>query len=84
MQAAMALDVDTQDSSTLPHASADSSSSKNGGSDMLGARDCPSSSGSSATPSNDGTAHSGGDSGGPSSSHRVNLGWQSLLPGSIQ
>lgn len=84
IHAAAAADVDTQDAGTLPHsATADSASSKNSGGDLLGPRDCPPASGSSSSSSNDTSTHSGGDSS-SAPSRRANLGWQSLLPGSIQ
>jgi hypothetical protein len=84
IHAAAAADVDTQDAGTLPHsAAADSSSSKSSGGDLLGPRDCPPASGSSSSSSNDTGSHSGGESN-SAPSRRVNLGWQSLLPGSIQ
>jgi hypothetical protein len=84
IHAAAAEDVDTQDVSTLPHsAAADSSSSKNSSGDLLGARDCPPASGSSSSSSNDTSSHSGSETN-ATPSRRVNLGWQSLLPGSIQ
>ena len=84
IHAAVAADVDTQDVGTLPHAAAaDNSSSKSSGGDVLGARDCPPASGSSSGSSSDSGAHSGSESS-PAPSRRANLGWQSLLPGSIQ
>ena len=84
IHAAVAADVDTQDVGTLPHSvAADGASSKSGASDMLGARDCPPASGSSSSSSTDAASHSGSDNN-AAPSRRVNLGWQSLLPGSIQ
>jgi hypothetical protein len=83
IQAAAAEDVDTQDTGTLPHSAAvDGSSSKSGGGDLLGAHDSPTSSSSSSS-SNDTSSHSGSESNSPPT-RRANLGWQSLLPGSIQ
>lgn len=84
IHAAIAADVDTQDAGTLSHAAtADSSSPKSSGGDLLGPRDCPPASGSSSSASNDAGSHSGGESN-PAPARRANLGWQSLLPGSIQ
>lgn len=85
VQAVSAADVDTQDNGTLQHAATvDSASAKSSGGDALGTHDVPPATGSSASPSSDSSSHSGGSDNGPTSSRRANLGWQSLLPGSIQ
>lgn len=58
--------------------------SNTGGGDVTGlSRDCPSAGGGSAGTSSD-SAHASGSSSTPTPSHRPHLGWQSLLPGSIQ
>jgi hypothetical protein len=84
IQAAVASDVDTQDVATLPHsAAADNSSSKSSAGDLLGGRDCPPAAGSSSSSAGDSSSRSGSESN-TAPTRRVNLGWQSLLPGSIQ
>ncbi|WP_281851979.1 hypothetical protein [Dyella sp. GSA-30] len=84
IHAATAADVDTQDAGTLSHtATADSSSPKGGSADLLGSRDCPPASGSSSSSTNDAASHSGSESN-AAPTRRANIGWQSLLPGSIQ
>ena len=88
--AATSLDT-TQDLDSSSHAALDSSSPHDGntgsGGDALGlTRDCPpaSSSDSSGSTSGNGSDHSGGASSAPTPTRRPHLGWQSLLPGSIQ
>jgi hypothetical protein len=88
---AAATNLDTQDQDGAPRATADGASAHNGnasGGDALGlARDCPQTSGnseSSGTTSGSGNEPSGGASSAPTQTHRLHLGWQSLLPGSIQ
>lgn len=88
---AAATSLDTQPLDGLPHAAIDGTTShdsnSNGGGDVAGLnRDCaPASSsegsGSALESSND---RSGGASSVPMPSQRSHLGWQSLLPGSIQ
>lgn len=87
---AAATSLDAQELDNAPHATTDSATSHGGnasGGDALGlARDCQSagnsdSSGNSSGNSND---HSGGGSSAPMPTRRPHLGWQSLLPGSIQ
>ncbi|TPG11071.1 hypothetical protein EAH75_08920 [Rhodanobacter glycinis] len=87
---ATATSLDTQDLDSSPHATADSASTHGGnasGGDALGlSRDCPSASNSdnSGNSSSNGNDHSGGASSAPTQTRRLHLGWQSLLPGSIQ
>jgi hypothetical protein len=83
--------VDTQDMDGAPTATADSTSQHGGnasGGDALGlSRDCTPASGngeSSGTTTGANGDHSGGASSAPTQTHRLHLGWQSLLPGSIQ
>ena len=87
---AAATSAETQDlggSTQTVVASSNASSGGASGGDAMGiSRDCPpthtsGSSGRSSPGSND---HSGGGAVMPSPSHRPHLGWQSLLPGSIQ
>jgi len=81
---AAAKDMATQDP-TAPHATLDSASHDGGGSDAASANhDCP-------LPGNAADSSDSNDSGGSSAanphahaSHHSSLGWQSLLPGSIQ
>lgn len=87
---AAATSLDTQPLDSSPHAAIDSSSPHDGnssGGDVAGlSHDCTpaaSSDGSSSTSSSSNDP-SGGASSTPMSSHRPHLGWQSLLPGSIQ
>ncbi|HEY9133677.1 MAG TPA: hypothetical protein VIM98_18140 [Dyella sp.] len=83
-QLASAADVDNQDNGTLQHAATvDSASAKSSGGDALGTHDVPPATGSSASPSSD-SGSRGGSSDSSAPSRRTNLGWQSLLPGSIQ
>jgi hypothetical protein len=96
---AMATDMDTRDITAGSHGAADSSAHDAGstsGGDALGLnRDCPSSRHSSDNDTNDvsdsrssGGAAGGSEHGGrisaPTSARPAALGWQSLLPGSIQ
>lgn len=98
MGSAMATDMDARDITAGSHGAADSSardagSSSNG--DALGLnRDCPSSRHGSDNDTSDTDSRSnGGTAGGsehggrisaPTSARPATLGWQSLLPGSIQ
>lgn len=88
---ATAASAGTQDLDNSTHAALDGAGGHDGntgsGGDAVGlARDCPQTdsrdtSGSSSGTSND---RSGGASSAPASTRRPHLGWQSLLPGSIQ
>lgn len=88
---ATAASLETQEQDSSSHATLESTSSHDGntssGGDALGLnRDCPSARGSE---NSGGTSSNGNDrsGGGPSASmpaRRPHLGWQSLLPGSIQ
>lgn len=86
---AAATNLDTQEQdSNAQHAAADNTSSRdagNGGGDVLGlTRDTPSRSNGSSTSGNS-NDHSGGSaSSAPAPARQPHLGWQSLLPGSIQ
>lgn len=88
VQAAAASEADARDINALQRPSADAAGSHDGsgsGSDVLGvphssgapSQAAPSSSSSSENCPTDGSS-------GTQHSRRVNLGWQSLLPGSIQ
>jgi hypothetical protein len=85
---AAAMDVDTQDP-IAPHATLDSGSHE-GGSDPSGAnRGCPTADNASDNSGGSDGGSSGGGGGGdtttrPRAGHQGSLGWQSLLPGSIQ
>ncbi|MFI4957708.1 MAG: hypothetical protein ACHP7C_00920 [Lysobacterales bacterium] len=88
---AMAASSDTQGQDSSSHASLESTSSHDGnnssGGDVVGLnRDCPSTRGSdnSGNTSSSGNDRSGGGSSGSMPIRRPHLGWQSLLPGSIQ
>ena len=89
---AAATSLDTQGMDNSPHATIDNASPHDGntssGGDALGLnRDCPPSSSSDTsgnTPSDNSNDHSGGGSSVPTPTRRPHLGWQSLLPGSIQ
>lgn len=87
---AAATSLDTQDLDGSPRAATDSTSTHDGnasGGDALGlARDCQPTSNSdhSGNISGNGGDHSGGASSAPTQTRRLHLGWQSLLPGSIQ
>lgn len=97
MGSAMATDMDARDVTASSHNAVDSSSRDTGGStggDALGLnRDCPSSRHNNDADSSDSESRSGGAAGGsehggrisaPTSARPATLGWQSLLPGSIQ
>lgn len=79
-------DLDSSAHATLDNANSHDANGSSGG-DALGLnRDCPptgnnDSSGSSA---GNGSTRSGGASSAPAPARRPHLGWQSLLPGSIQ
>lgn len=86
---AAATNLETQDMDSS-HATIDSASpheSNSSGGDVLGLnRDAPpasNSDGAGSTPTHGGE-HSGGTSSAPAPARRPHLGWQSLLPGSIQ
>lgn len=89
MGAAAAVEVDTQDLASAQHATLDGvASHEAGGSDASAAPACRVGCGSAESASE---AASGGNEPSPSgvtahphSGHRTSLGWQSLLPGSIQ
>lgn len=93
---AMATDMDARDITAGSHNAVDSGSRDTGSAgDTLGLnRDCPSSRHNSDTDSSDadsrstGTTAGGSEHGGrisaPTSARPAPLGWQSLLPGSIQ
>jgi len=88
--AAASLDV-AQDLDSSSHATLDNASTHDGngssGGDALGLnRDCPSASGSDSAAGSGGSGgtRSGGASSAPAPARRSHLGWQSLLPGSIQ
>ena len=88
---AAATSLDTQEQDNTQHATADSASSRDGnssGGDVLGlTHDTPSratgSESSGSTPGNSSDRSSGASSA-PAPSRQPHLGWQSLLPGSIQ
>jgi hypothetical protein len=85
-----ATSAETQGLGVAPQAVIDSSSASSGsasGGDAMGvSHDCPPTraSGSSGRTSAGDNDHSGGGAVAPPPSHRPHLGWQSLLPGSIQ
>ena len=88
---AAATSVDTAQDLDTSHAALDSASPHDGntssGGDALGlTRDCPpaSSNDNSGGTSGNGSGRSGGASSAPTPTRRPHLGWQSLLPGSIQ
>jgi hypothetical protein len=88
---AMAASSETQGQDSSSHATLESTSSHDGntssGGDALGLnRDCPSARGgeTSGSTSANGNDRSGGGSSAPMPARRPHLGWQSLLPGSIQ
>ncbi|HWX65621.1 MAG TPA: hypothetical protein VNZ27_04250 [Rhodanobacter sp.] len=88
---ATAASLDTQDGDNVPHAPIDSAAphdaNTSSGGDALGLnRDCPLSNGSdnASSTSGSGNGRSGGASSAPTPTRRPHLGWQSLLPGSIQ
>ncbi|MGY3041672.1 hypothetical protein ACVWWQ_003305 [Rhodanobacter sp. TND4EL1] len=85
---ASATSVDAQDLDNSPHSLLDSASPHDGntssGGDATGLNhDCPSTSSGDNPEPGSGSSHSGGSSSAPPS-RRPHLGWQSLLPGSIQ
>ncbi|MEW9571449.1 hypothetical protein ABQJ54_06780 [Rhodanobacter sp. Si-c] len=97
MGSAMATDTAAHDITTSSHSAVDSSSREAGsssGGDVMGLnRDCPSSRRSSDADGSDSDSRSDGAAGGsehggrisaPTSARPATLGWQSLLPGSIQ
>lgn len=87
---AAAASLDTQELDSAQHSASDSSGSRdtgNGGGDALGlTRDTPPRSGgdSSSNASGNGSDRSSGVSSTPAPARQPHLGWQSLLPGSIQ
>jgi len=87
---AAAASLETQDGDGAPHATIDNVSphdNNTSGGDALGLnRECPSTSNSdnSSSTSSNGSDRSGGGSSAPTPTRRPHLGWQSLLPGSIQ
>ncbi|KZC39001.1 MULTISPECIES: hypothetical protein [Rhodanobacter] len=86
---ASSLDA-TQDLDSSSHATLDNASSHDAscsGGDVLGLnRDCPPAGNNDSTGSSSGNGNtrSGGGSSTPTPARRPHLGWQSLLPGSIQ
>lgn len=80
--------LDTQDMDSSQHASPDGASVSSGnGGDALGlSHDCPQGSSTDTSDNTSGSSndHSGGASSAPMPNRRPHLGWQSLLPGSIQ
>ena len=84
---ATAADFDVQDLGSAPQATSNSSSRDSRNSvDVSGSnRDAtPTSSSSAGSSSSNGNDRSGGASSAPTPTQRTHLGWQSLLPGSIQ
>jgi hypothetical protein len=88
---ASATNLDTQDQDNAQHAASDSAGSRDINSsngDALGlTRDAPShatSNDNSSSTSGNSNDRSGGASSTPAHSRQPHLGWQSLLPGSIQ
>ncbi|OOG37477.1 hypothetical protein [Rhodanobacter sp. C05] len=87
---AAATSLDTQEQDNAQHATADSASSRDGnssGGDALGlTHDTPRATGSESSGSTSGNSsdRSSGASSAPAPSRQPHLGWQSLLPGSIQ
>ena len=89
MGSAMAANLDTQDADNATHATASRSShdGDNSGGDAVGLnRDSGTinSSEAAAGTSRNGNDHSGAAASAPAPTPRPHLGWQSLLPGSIQ
>lgn len=97
MGSAMATDMDARDITAGSHSATDSNARDTGGTsggDALGLnRDCPSSRHGSDNDTSDADSHGSGAGGGsehggrisaPTSARPATLGWQSLLPGSIQ
>ncbi|MHB1057985.1 MAG: hypothetical protein ACYC0F_08895 [Rhodanobacter sp.] len=86
-----ATSMDTRDLDSAPRTTTDSNGghgeNTGSGGDVVGlTRDCPptGSSDSSGSTSSTGNDRSGGASSAPTPTRRPHLGWQSLLPGSIQ
>lgn len=96
MGSAMAADMDARDITTSSHSAVDSSARDAGtsGGDAVGLnRDTPAPRRNSDTAGNDSDSHGEGTAGGnehagrisaPTTARPATLGWQSLLPGSIQ
>ena len=89
MGSAMAANLDTQDADNATHAAASRTShdSDNGGGDAVGLNHDSGTinSGEAAVgTSRNGNDHSGAAASAPAPTPRPHLGWQSLLPGSIQ
>jgi hypothetical protein len=85
--AATSLDTQEVDSSPRTTESATTHGGDASGGDALGLnRDCPSAGNNdnAGNTSSSGNDRSGGASSAPTQTHRLHLGWQSLLPGSIQ
>lgn len=87
--AASAMDADTQELGSLQRSGVDSAPSHEAsgtGGDVLGGsrESVPPSSPASGSSSENCPTGSGGGSSGSQHSRRISLGWQSLLPGSIQ
>lgn len=83
--AATNLETQDMDSSRATIDSASPHESNSSGGDVLGLnRDCPPVSDSAVSTPTHGGDHSGGASPAPAPARRPHLGWQSLLPGSIQ
>jgi hypothetical protein len=85
---AAAMDIATQDPSA-PHAALDGASHEDGGDTSATSRGCPTvdSASDGSTGSDGGSNGGGGGSDAPArprAGRQGNLGWQSLLPGSIQ
>ncbi|MFC5581773.1 hypothetical protein [Rhodanobacter terrae] len=86
---AMAASSETQGQDSSSHATLENTGSHDdnsgSGGDALGLnRDCPPARGSDNSGSTSGNDRSGGGSSGSMPARRPHLGWQSLLPGSIQ
>lgn len=89
---AVATNLETQEQDSAQHATTDSASSHDGNNssgDVFGlTRDTPSrntgSDSAGTTPGNNSNDRSGSAPSAPVPSHQSHLGWQSLLPGSIQ
>ncbi|MGH8156964.1 MAG: hypothetical protein ACREPQ_02490 [Rhodanobacter sp.] len=88
---AVATNLDAQEQDSAQHAATDSASSHDGnnsGGDVFGlTRDTPArntGSDSAGSPPGNSNDRSGGAPSTPAPTHQSHLGWQSLLPGSIQ
>ena len=84
-----AASVDSQDLDSSAHTLLDGASPHDGntgsGGDATGlGHDCPPTGSSDNSGTTPGSNRSGGSSSAPTPSRRPHLGWQSLLPGSIQ